>query len=124
MREWDWAETQPDQQSVLAYLEYVADRLDLRRDIQLETWISDARYDEDTQSWTVETTEGKCASAQFLICAVGTLSAAHKPDFPGLDDFKGECYHTGRWPQGSVSFAGKRVGVIAVSYTHLRAHET
>ena len=121
VREWDWAETQPDQQSVLAYLEYVADRLDLRRDIQLETWISDARYDEDTQSWTVETSDGKCASAQFLICAVGTLSAAHKPDFPGLDDFKGECYHTGRWPQESVSFAGKRVGVIGTGSSGVQA---
>src|SRR5712671_200340 len=99
VREWDWAETQPDQPSVLAYLEYVADRFDLRRDIQLETWVRDARYDEAEQRWLVETRAGKRVSAQFLICAVGTLSAAYKPDIPGIDNFAGECSHTGRWPQ-------------------------
>ena len=121
VREWDWAETQPSQEQVLDYLEHVADRLDLRRDIQLETWIRDARYDEAVQRWTVETSAGERVSAQFLICAVGTLSAAHKPDFPGLDDFTGECYHTGRWPQEPVSFEGKRVGVIGTGSSGVQA---
>lgn len=121
VREWDWAETQPDQPSVLAYLEYVADRFDLHRDIQLETWVRDARYDEAAQRWTVETSTGERVSAQFLICALGTLSAAHKPDIPGLDDFTGECYHTGRWPQAPVSFAGKRVGVIGTGSSGVQA---
>ena len=121
VREWDWAETQPSQEQVLDYLEHVADRLDLRRDIQLETWIRDACYDETVQRWTVETSGGERVSAQFLICAVGTLSAAHKPDFPGLDDFTGECYHTGRWPQEPVSFEGKRVGVIGTGSSGVQA---
>ena len=112
VREWDWAETQPSQAQVLTYLEHVADRFDLRRDIQLETWVSNPRYDEAAQRWTVETSAGQRVSAQFLICAAGTLSEPHKPDFAGFDDFTGECYHTGRWPQEPVSFAGKRVGVI------------
>ena len=98
VREWDWAETQPNQPSVLAYLEYVADRLDLRRDIQLETWVRDACYDEERQRWMIETSAGARVSSQFLICAVGTLSAAHKPNIPGIDSFAGECHHTGRWP--------------------------
>ena len=69
----------------------------------------------------VETNGGERVSAQFLICAVGTLSAAHKPDFPGLDDFTGECYHTGRWPQEPVSFEGKRVGVIGTGSSGVQA---
>ncbi len=121
MQEWDWAETQPDQPSVLAYLEYVADRLDLRRDIQLETWIRDACYDEAAQRWTVETSAGVRISAQFLVCAVGTLSAPNSPDIPGIQTFAGECYHTGRWPQTPVSFAGKRVGVIGTGSSGVQA---
>ncbi len=121
MREWDWAETQPDQRSVLAYLEYVADRFDLRRDIQLETWVHDARYDEAAQRWLLETSKGERVSTQFLICAVGTLSAAYKPNIPGIDSFTGECYHTGRWPQEPVSFAGKRVGVIGTGSSGVQA---
>ena len=112
MKEWDWAETQSDQPAVLAYLEHVADRFDLRRDIQFETWVQDARYDEAAQRWTVETSTGVRASAQYLICAVGALSTANMPDIPGIHDFAGECYHTGRWPHEPVSFEGKRVAVI------------
>ncbi|RLA12336.1 MAG: cyclohexanone monooxygenase [Gammaproteobacteria bacterium] len=109
---WNWAESQPDQKDVLAYMDYVADQLDLRRDIQLDTWVTDARFNETTQRWVIETDQGETVSAQFMICAVGTLSAAHKPDIPGFDDFAGECYHTGGWPNEGVDFAGKRVGVI------------
>jgi len=112
MKEWDWAETQSDQASVLAYLEHVADRFDLRRDIRFETWVEDARYSEATQRWTVKTSTGVRASAQFLICAVGALSTANMPDISGIHDFAGECYHTGRWPHESVSFEGRRVAVI------------
>ena len=112
MKEWDWAETQSDQPAVLAYLEHVADRFDLRRDIQFETWVQDARYDEAAQRWTVETSTGVRASAQYLICAVGALSTANMPDIPGIHDFAGECYHTGGWPHQPVSFEGKRVAVI------------
>ena len=121
VREWDWPETQPDQPSVLAYLEYVADRFDLRRDIQFETWMRDACYDEEAQRWRLETSAGERISAQFLICAVGTLSATHMPDIPGLDTFAGECYHTGRWPHEPVSFADKRVGVIGTGSSGVQA---
>ncbi len=112
MKEWDWEETQSEQSAVLAYLEHVADRFDLRRDIQFETWVKDAGYDEVEQRWTVETSTGVRASAQFLICAVGALSTANMPDIPGIGDFAGETYHTGRWPHEPVTFEGKRVAVI------------
>lgn len=121
VREWDWTETQPDQPSVLAYLNFVADTLDLRRDIQLQTRVTGAQYDETVQRWTVQTNTGARVSAQFLICAVGTLSAANRPDIPGLDTFAGECFHTGHWPQHPVDFAGKRVGIIGTGSSGVQA---
>ena len=119
--EWEWTETQTSQGAVLAYLEHVADRFDLRRDIQFDTWIEDARYSEDTQRWTIETDGGAQFTAQFLICAVGALFVAHRPDYPGIDDFAGECHHTGRWPHEPVSFAGKRVGVIGTGSSGIQS---
>lgn len=112
VKEWDWTETQVAQPEVLAYVGYVADRFDLRRDIQLETWVRNAQYNEAAQRWTVETSTGGPVSAQFLICAVGALSVANKPNIAGIDDFGGATFHTGNWPQEPVSFTGKRVGVI------------
>ncbi len=121
MKEWDWEETQSEQPAVLAYLEHVADRFDLRRDIQFETWVQDARYDEAAQRWTVETNTGVRASAQFLICAVGALSTANMPDIRGIHDFAGETYHTGHWPHEPVSFEGKRVAVIGTGSSGIQA---
>ncbi|MEM9621534.1 MAG: NAD(P)/FAD-dependent oxidoreductase [Pseudomonadota bacterium] len=118
---WQWTETQTSQASVLAYLEHFADLHDLRKDIQFETWVTDARYDEGKQQWTIQTDSGATASAQFLICAVGALFVANMPDYPGIDDFAGECYHTGRWPHEKVSFAGKRVGVIGTGSSGIQA---
>ncbi len=121
MNEWDWAETQSEQSAVLAYLEHVADRFDLRRDIQFETWVQDARYDEAAQRWTVETSTGIRASAQFLICAVGALSTANLPDIPGIHDFEGDCHHTGRWPHEPVRFEGKGVAVIGTGSSGIQS---
>jgi cyclohexanone monooxygenase len=121
MKEWDWAETQSEWSAVLDYLEHVADRFDLRRDIQFETWVEDARYDEAAQRWTVETSQGQRASAPFLICAVGALSTANMPDIPGIRDFAGETYHTGQWPHEPVSFEGKRVAVIGTGSSGIQS---
>ncbi len=119
--EWEWTETQTSQASVLAYLEHFAERFDLNKDIQFETWVTDARYDEAAQRWTIETSTGESASAQFLVCAVGALFVANRPEYPGIDDFAGECYHTGRWPHEKVSFEGKRVGVIGTGSSGIQA---
>ncbi|RLA46312.1 MAG: cyclohexanone monooxygenase [Gammaproteobacteria bacterium] len=121
IQEWDWPETQPDQPTVLAYLNYVADKFDLRRDIQLETRVNAARYDEAAQRWTIETSDGEKISAQFLICALGTLSQANTPNIPGVESFTGECYHTGHWPHEKVEFSGKRVGVIGTGSSGIQA---
>tara|TARA_B110000444_G_C18828318_1_gene591622 strand:- start:921 stop:2447 length:1527 start_codon:yes stop_codon:yes gene_type:complete len=121
MQDWDWGETQSKQSDVLNYLEHVADRFDLRRHIQFETWIEDACYDEAAQRWIVKTSTGGRASAPFLICAVGALSTTNMPDIPGIDDFAGETYHTGRWPHEPVSFEGKRVAVIGTGSSGIQS---
>lgn len=119
--DWEWTETQSAQPTILKYLEHFADRFDLLKDIQFETWVVDARYDEVTQRWLIETDSGTTISAQFLVCAVGALFVTNKPDYPGIDDFSGDCYHTGRWPHEKVSFAGKRVGVIGTGSSGIQA---
>ena len=122
LREFDWPEKQPDQPTVLRYLNFVADRLDLRCDIELDTRITGAAYDEAAQRWEVTTNKGTHSRAQFLICAVGALSAAHVPAIPGAESFKGECYHTGRWPHDQqVVFKGKRVGIIGTGSSGIQS---
>ena len=119
--DWTWTETQTSQPSVLAYLEHVAERLDLLKDIQFETWVTDARFDESTNLWTIKTQNGESHRAQFLVCATGALFVANRPDYPGIDDFAGECYHTGRWPHEKVSFEGKRVAVIGTGSSGIQS---
>ncbi len=121
VNEWDWADTQPDQKSVLAYLDYVADKFDLRTDIQLQTRVERAAFDEANDRWTIETNHGERVTASYLICAVGNLSAPYLPDIAGIKSFAGECYHTGLWPAEPVSFAGKRVGVIGTGSSAVQA---
>ena len=119
--EWRWNETQTSQADVLNYLEHFAERFDLVKDIQFKTWVTDAQYDSITQQWTIETDGGETACAQFLICAVGALFVANMPDYPGIESFSGECYHTGRWPHEPVSFEGKRVGVIGTGSSGIQS---
>ena len=121
MEEWNWEETQSEWSAVLDYVTHVADKFDLRRDIQFETWVTDARYDEAAQRWTIETDRGQVVSCRFLICAVGALSTTNMPDYPGIDDFSGEVYHTGRWPHEPVSFEGKRVAVMGTGSSGIQA---
>ncbi|MGD9602899.1 MAG: flavin-containing monooxygenase [Gammaproteobacteria bacterium] len=122
VRAFDWPEKQPDQPTVLRYLNFVADRLDLRRDIELGTRVTGAVFDEATQRWEIGTAKGTRTRAQFLVCAVGALSAAHVPDIPGLAGFRGETYHTGRWPQDRpVVFTGKRVGIIGTGSSGIQS---
>ena len=111
-QEWKWSERYPRQEEILAYINHVADRFDLRPDIQLQTRVTDARYDENRQCWAVRTDVGDQVTARFLISAGGCLSAARVPDVPGLADFQGRWYHTGNWPHEPVDFLGKRVAVI------------
>jgi cyclohexanone monooxygenase len=111
-QEWSWSERYAAQPEILRYLEHVADRFDLRRDIALDTRVDAAVYDEDAGCWTLETQRGDRIRARFCIMATGCLSSAHTPRFPGLESFEGALYHTGAWPHTPVDFRGLRVGVI------------
>ncbi|MBY0511273.1 MAG: NAD(P)/FAD-dependent oxidoreductase [Rhodospirillaceae bacterium] len=121
VQEWEWTERYPAQAEVLRYLNHVADRFDLRRDIQFDTRVTEARYDEAANLWRVTTANGERFAATFLITAVGCLSAANVPDIPGLKDFKGVCHHTSNWPHEDVDFRGKRVGLIGTASTGIQA---
>ncbi|WP_376093902.1 flavin-containing monooxygenase [Roseomonas sp. CCTCC AB2023176] len=119
--EWEWSERYPGQAEVLRYLNFVADRLDLRRSICFGARVVSAEYDERANLWRVQGADGGQLSARFLITAVGCLSAANVPDIPGLDTFGGTWHHTGAWPHAGVVFAGKRVGLIGTGSTGIQA---
>src|SRR5882672_2435020 len=116
-REFAFTERYPRQPEILRYLELVADKHDLRRDIQFNTRVEGADFDEDTDTWVVRLSHGDLADGEtvrcrFLIGAVGSLSATNTPPFPGVGTFSGAEYHTGRWPHEPVDFTGTRVAVI------------
>lgn len=111
-QEWEWSERYPEQHEVLSYLEHFADRFDLKRDVQFNTTVTAATFDESTNTWTANTDAGDSITTTYLIAAVGSLSVSNIPRFPGIDSFQGGSYHTGRWPHEGVDFTGKRVGVI------------
>jgi len=118
---WEWSERYPAQAEILRYLNYVADRLDLRRDIRLDARVSSARYDEPANLWHVTTEDGATFSARYLITAVGCLSTANIPEIPGLASFAGQWVHTGQWPHEGVDFSGKCAGVVGTGSTGIQA---
>ena len=116
MQEWEWTEHFSAQPETLRYLNYIADKFDLRRDIQFDTRITAAAYEEFGQRWTV-TYEGGRASSRFLIAAIGLLSVPTLPVIDGMDSFEGQAFHTGEWPHEPLDFRGKRVAVIGTGAT-------
>ncbi len=112
LQEWNWSGKYPEQPEILSYLNHVADRFDLRRNIQFETRVTSARFLEDANLWQIETEQGDLVTARFLITGIGCISAGNVPEIPGLESFEGEWHHTGSWPHEGVDFAGKRVAVI------------
>jgi cation diffusion facilitator CzcD-associated flavoprotein CzcO len=116
-QEWVWTESMPAQPEIEAYLNFVADRLDLRRDIRFNTRVVAMTFDEEATVWVVETEAGESFVAPFVVAASGILSAPLEPDMPGLDTFAGTSLFTSRWPKEDVDFAGKRVGVIGTGST-------
>ncbi|MEZ5598314.1 MAG: NAD(P)/FAD-dependent oxidoreductase [Pseudomonadales bacterium] len=120
-QEWEWSERYATQPELLRYINHVADRFDLRRDILFNTRVTGARYDEADQRWTVTTDDGQARSARFVIMATGCLSSANVPAIPGLAGFQGDWYHTGRWPHEPVDFTGKRVAVIGTGSSAIQS---
>jgi cation diffusion facilitator CzcD-associated flavoprotein CzcO len=118
-QEWRWSERYPCQPEILAYLEHVADRHDLRRDIEFGVRVDSAVW--HGSGWTVTDTAGRERRCRWLVTAVGCLSAANVPDLPGLADFAGEWHHTGQWPHDGVDVGGKRVGLVGTGSTGIQA---
>jgi cation diffusion facilitator CzcD-associated flavoprotein CzcO len=121
MQEWDWKEHFSPQPDTLEYLNYVADKFDLRRDMQFSSAVTAAHWDDAANQWTVTLESGEQAKSRFLMTAIGILSAHTLPAIPGRDSFKGPAYHPARWPKQKVDFAGKRVGIIGTGATAIQA---
>lgn len=119
-QEWNWSERYAPQPEILRYANHVADRFDLRKDIQLDTRVESVVFDEHSNRWTV-TTSGGSVSSHYVVLATGCLSNARTPDFRGLKDFKGQIYHTGHWPHAPVDFTGLRVGVIGTGSSAIQS---
>lgn len=119
--EWTWTSRFPEQEEILRYLNYVADRLKLRANIQFNTRVKAAHFDEEQNKWLVYLNDGHQVLAKYFITGIGCLSAANVPKFQGLDQFSGEWYHTGHWPHEKVDFTGKRVGIIGTGSSGIQA---
>jgi cyclohexanone monooxygenase len=120
-QEWSWPETFSSQPELLKYANHVADRFDLKRDIQFETTVNGAAFDESAKRWRITTDRGDCVSARYLVTGAGCLSATNIPDFKGIESFQGKWYHTSRWPKEGVDLTGKRVGIIGTGSTGIQA---
>ena len=120
-QEWNWTERYAGQPEILKYLNHVADRYDLRDDIQFNTRVVSAVFDRDTSQWTITTNQGDEITASFCIMATGNLSLPSVPKFKGLESFAGAWYHTGLWPIEDVDFTGRRVGVIGTGSSGIQA---
>ncbi len=119
-QEWEWSERYATQPEILDYINHVADRFDLNRDIKLNTRVTAANYQDDA-SWIVKTDQGDEIKAQFCIMATGCLSTPQNPDIAGVDDFSGPTYMTGQWPHEKVDFSGKTVGIIGTGSSAIQA---
>ncbi|QWG11788.1 NAD(P)/FAD-dependent oxidoreductase [Bradyrhizobium sediminis] len=120
-QEWNWSERCAPQPEILKYANHVADRFKLRSDIQLNTRVDRAAFDESSNTWSVTTSDGKTVTAKHVVLATGCLSNARVPDIKGLSDFKGKVYHTGNWPHERIDFAGLRVGVIGTGSSAIQS---
>ncbi|WP_285398507.1 NAD(P)/FAD-dependent oxidoreductase [Lysinibacillus sp. fls2-241-R2A-57] len=119
--EWNWTSRFPEQEEILNYLNYVADRFELRKDIQFNIRVNAAHFDEERSKWLIYLNNGSQVYAKYFITGIGCLSAANIPNMKGLNQFKGKWYHTGHWPHKKVDFTGKRVGIIGTGSSGIQA---
>src|ERR1700730_475889 len=124
LQEWNWSEHFAGQPETQAYLNLVADKFDLRRDIQFKSRVAAASWEEETRNWHVTLQDGSRFRTRFLITAIGPLSAPTMPRIEGVDEFQGQSFHTARWPHEPVDFAGKRVAVIGTGATGVQTIQT
>ena len=112
LEEWDWTEHFSSQPETLRYLEYVADKFDLTKDIQFDSMVEKAIFREEDSHWDIELSDGSIHKARFLITGIGLLSEPTLPKIEGIDDFEGRSFHTSRWPHEKVDFNNKKVAII------------
>ena len=117
IEEWDWSERFASQPEIERYLNHVADKFDLKRDIVFDTRVKSVVFDEENKMWTLTSEDGREFRARYVLAATGFMSAHRLPDIEGIESFKGEWAHTARWPKEGVDFRGKRVGVIGCGAT-------
>ncbi len=120
-QEWEWNERYAGQPEILNYAQHVADRFDLRRDIQFSTRVTSAIFNEKSNNWRVTTDQGDVLTARFVVFATGCLSSTNVPHFVGTDSFTGDTYHTGEWPHEGVDFTGKSVGLIGTGSSAIQS---
>jgi cyclohexanone monooxygenase len=120
-QEWRWPQRYSAQPDILRYINFVADKLDLRRDITFNCKITEAVFNESAKSWALKSERGETIVSQFCILAVGCLSLPRLPNFPGREQFGGDVYHTGNWPHETIDFTGRRVGVIGTGSSGIQA---
>ncbi len=121
LKEWQWSERYPGQEEILRYLNFCADRLDLRRSIYFNERVCSAVWHDQQNQWRVKTENGRTIDAKYLITAVGCLSSTNIPNFENFNSFNGDFYHTGEWPQGGVDFSDKVVAIIGTGSTGIQA---
>lgn len=120
-QEWRWTQRYATQPEILAYIEHVADRFDLRRDVHLNQRVERAEWDDQAGEWTVTTGSGDQWTGRQLIWAVGNLSTTKRPELPGQETFRGTVLHTAEWPHDPVDVTGKRVGVIGTGSSGMQS---
>jgi cyclohexanone monooxygenase len=120
-QEWEWNQRYAGQPEILTYAQHVADRFDLRRDIQFSTRVTSAIFNEKSNNWRVTTDQGDVLTARFVVFATGCLSSTNVPHFIGADSFTGPTYHTGEWPHEGVDFTGKSVGLIGTGSSAIQS---
>ncbi|OAP55187.1 hypothetical protein AYL99_10887 [Fonsecaea erecta] len=120
LEEWSWTEHFAPQPETLRYIQFVTDKFDLRRDMQFNTEIKSAHYHDSSRSWELTDDKGNRYTSRFLITAMGILNKPTLPNIPGVGDFKGEAFHTARWPRKPVNLQGKRVGIIGTGATGIQ----
>ena len=120
-QEWDWTEIMAAQPEILEYANHVADRFDLRKDMQFQTRVDRAVFDENSDRWTVVTDSGQTYTARFCVMATGCLSVPNTPRIDGQEKFSGSVYHTGNWPEGGVDFSDAAVGIIGTGSSGIQS---
>ncbi|KAJ4109676.1 hypothetical protein NW768_012112 [Fusarium equiseti] len=118
--EWNWTEHFAPQPETLRYIQYLTSKFDLKRDMQFNTRVKSAKFQEHNSSWLLEDEDGSHYTCRYLITAMGILNKPTLPNIPGVRDFKGESWHTARWPSDSSSLIGKRVGIIGTGATAIQ----